>query len=101
MGEKIQQLCTVAPLTLAPSLENKSAVAFPMPDEAPVTRATLPSSLPVILSLKKLVVRCGDDDVVEEELRRRLRREKNRLPQQCRYIISKDCLQMVAQDGVE
>ena len=48
VSKKIQ-LRTVASLTLAPSLENKSAAAFPMPDEAPVTRATLPSSLPVIL----------------------------------------------------
>ena len=32
--------------TLAPSLEKAMAVALPIPDEAPVTSATKPSSLP-------------------------------------------------------
>ena len=32
--------------TFAPSLAKVIAVAFPMPDDAPVTSATFPSSLP-------------------------------------------------------
>lgn len=41
-----------APPTLAPSLANIIAVTLPMPVEAPVTRATLPSSLPGMLFLQ-------------------------------------------------
>src|SRR5438876_1141035 len=33
--------------TLAPSRANKSAVALPMPEVAPLIQATLPSSLPI------------------------------------------------------
>ena len=36
--------------TLAPSLAKLIAAAFPMPDDAPVTRATLPSSLPGMIA---------------------------------------------------
>ena len=42
--------------TLAPSLARAIAVAFPMPDAAPVTSATFSSSLPVMFSLG-----AGDD----------------------------------------
>ena len=71
----MRELRTVAPLTLAPSLENSSAVAFPMPVEAPVTRATLPSSLPGILgtilcycststSFKQVLVGCAELNLI-------------------------------------
>jgi len=42
----------LASRTLAPSLANMIAVAFPMPVEAPVTRATLPSSLPGMIKIR-------------------------------------------------
>ena len=47
---------TSAQTTLAPSAANSSAEARPMPDPAPVTTATLPSSFPMTL-------RFGVDDL--------------------------------------
>lgn len=37
-------------LTLAPSLAKMIAVAFPIPDDAPVTSATFPSNLPPMIN---------------------------------------------------
>src|SRR5271169_1761262 len=45
--------------TLAPSLANSTAEALPIPEPAPVTSATLPSSLPIdVLSSNYAAARC-------------------------------------------